>query len=83
MKVTRLRDNDPGFLYRGQTVETDTAQSVLERWLNRDMWDRDDVMPIWKRLLDRNEVYEERMECAEIVSRITHDELEIFVAEPV
>lgn len=70
------------FLLDGAAVSAGTARRLITKMALADMWDESEVHSIWSRLLDQREEYSERLECAEAVTRITQDRLEILLVEP-
>lgn len=70
------------FLLDGAPVSPGTAHRLIKEMAFADLWDEAEVESFWSRLVDRTEDYAERLECAEVVTRVTHDRLEIVIAEP-
>ena len=70
---------DLRFLYQGSFIDVDAARVVIAHWRRRECWDEEDVWAVWARLLDDKEEYDERIQCAELIEILTHDELEILV----
>jgi hypothetical protein len=67
---------------KGGWITESSALLIVRDCARKDFWEDSEVEAIWGRLVDDNEAYEERLECAETICRITNENLEIFVPEP-
>lgn len=69
------------FLYRGQEVLPEVARQIAAKEAADDLWDAEEFEAYWIRLNDALEDSSERAQCAEVITSITRDELEIFLPE--
>lgn len=70
------------FLIQGRPATADEARQLVVHRASEDLWDLGDVLPIWSRLVDENEQYEERIDCSDTIFSICAGDLEMFVPEP-
>ena len=73
---------NPEILHNGQPVTFGYAFALARRHADLDGWDPKELSALWSRLLDSRGPYEDRLECAEMITSLTRDQLEFFVPEP-
>lgn len=73
---------NPEILHNGKPVTFGYALSLAKNHAQQSGWDPQELSSIWSRLLDARGPYEDRLECAELITGLTRDELEFFVPEP-
>lgn len=69
-------------LYDGNPITVGYAKAITRKYADQACWDQLELAAIWTRLLDAAEEHEERLECAELVTRLTQERLEILLQEP-
>jgi len=81
MECNTEADRSIQFHYRGRNILADAARDIAWRQAQNDLWDAGEFDACWSRLNDSLEDCMERAECAEVITRITRDELEIFLPD--